>query len=211
LPVATRLQKTLSKGHSNGLGQLKRADGSYTDNMEETHKILMKVHFPGSVVDHQTPAPAVEYKRDSRAYSLSGKLFTADKVKWAVDKFGPFKSPGPDRIFPALIQKSLEIIGPYLGAIFRASYSFGYIRTPWRKVRVVYIPKGGERPADDPKAYRPISLSSFFLKIMERLLNVHIRGNLSEPLHVEQYAYQSGRSTEDALHRLVTKIEKTIK
>ncbi len=72
---------------------------------------------------------------------------------------------------------------------------------------MVFIPKGGGKPTDDPKAYRPISLSSSLLKTMEKLLDLHIRDKLTEPLHVNQFAYQSGKSTEDAFHNLVTKIE----
>jgi hypothetical protein len=56
---------------------------------------------------------------------------------------------------------------------------------------------------------RPISLTSFFLKTMERLVDSYIRtGPLkSFPLMESQYAYQRGRFTEAALHDLVQKIE----
>jgi hypothetical protein len=45
---------------------------------------------------------------------------------------------------------------------------------------------------------------------MEKLLDLHKRDKLTEPLHVNQFAYQSGKSTDDALHNLATKIEKAI-
>jgi hypothetical protein len=169
LPEAVRLQKSLSKDHSNGLGQLKNADGTITNSLKETHQTLLGVHFPGSNEIDNSALP--EYENHSvwnqGAYELSCNIFTEEKVRWAVNEFNPYKSPGPDQVFPVLLQKSLDLIAPYLVKIFRASYSLGYIPQLWRKVKVVFIPKGGDKPVDDPKAYRPISLSSFLLKTME--------------------------------------------
>ena len=211
MPETSRIQKALSKDHSNGLGQIKRMDGTNTNNLRETNSVLMQVHFPGSVeVGSDFSHTTTEHRWSHRAYRLSGKLFTKERIEWALNGFQPYKSPGPDQLFPALLQKCLDIIASFLIKIFRASYSYGCIPSLWRKVRVAFIPKGGKKPAEDPKAYRPISLSSFLLKTMEKIINIHVRGQLSEPLHAKQFAYQSGKSTEDALHDLVGKIEKTI-
>jgi hypothetical protein len=35
-------------------------------------------------------------------------LFKGKKVKWAIHKFKPYKSPGPDGILPALLQKGIK-------------------------------------------------------------------------------------------------------
>ena len=77
---------------------------------------------------------------------------------------------------------------------------------------MIFIPKPGNRPSELPKSYRPISPTSFVLKTMERLIDVHIRGrlDLSTPLHSSQFAYKKGKSTEGALHYLVRKIERTL-
>jgi hypothetical protein len=49
--------------------------------------------------------------------------------------------------------------------------------------------------------------------MIEKLVDIHIRdGVLKEhPLHQNQYAYQSGKSTEVALHNVVTRTESAIK
>ena len=49
-PIVARLHKALSKDHSNGLGNLKKDDGSYTVNPAETLEIMMGTHFPGSTL-----------------------------------------------------------------------------------------------------------------------------------------------------------------
>jgi hypothetical protein len=78
---------------------------------------------------------------------------------------------------------------------------------------VTFIPKPGKLDYTEAKAYRPISLSSFLLKTIEKLVDRHIRdGTLKiHPLHQNQHAYQIGKSTETALHNAVTRIENAIK
>lgn len=63
-----------------------------------------------------------------------------------------------------------------------------------------------------PKSYRPICLTSFMLKGMEKVIDQFIRNEvlITSSLHVNQHAYQKAKSTVTALHRLVSKIENTI-
>jgi hypothetical protein len=55
----------------------------------------------------------------------------------------------------------------------------------WRQVRVTFVPKPGKSAYTEAKTYHPISLSFFLLKMMEKLVDRHIRdGVLKEhPLH----------------------------
>ena len=62
-----------------------------------------------------------------------------------------------------------------------------------------------------PKDFRPISLTSFRLKTLERLIDSNIRENLDPAVISEaQYAYTKGKSVETALHKVALEIEKTI-
>jgi hypothetical protein len=74
----------------------------------------------------------------------------------------------------------------------------------WRQVKV-FIPKPGRNTYCGPKDYRPISLTSFLLKTMERLVDRYLRDEtlVSSLLHPNQHAYQARKSTETALHQLV--------
>lgn len=77
---------------------------------------------------------------------------------------------------------------------------------------MVFIPKPGRDSYEVAKAYRPISLTSFLLKTMEKLVDRHIKDRtlVSRPLHPNQHAYQTGKSCETALHALVSRIEQAI-
>jgi hypothetical protein len=73
------------------------------------------------------------------------------------------------------------------------------------------MPKPGRDLYELAESFRPISLTSFYLKTMERLVDSYIRAGLFKSflLMESQYAYQRDRSTEAALHDLVQKIEGT--
>lgn len=217
LAPAVRLQKVLSKDHSNQLGLVKKKDGSYTNSSLETIKVMLDTHFPGSRIsdNQQNNYLPIRARQSSNrlARQIAGKLFTDQTIKWAIESFKPFKSPGVDGIFPALLQKGIDYLLPHIKKIFKSSFIMGHIPENWTKVKVVFIPKAGRRPSYEPKSYRPISLSSFFLKAMEKIVDHHIRSEYisQTPLHKHQFAYQPGKSTVNALHTLVKKIEKTIK
>src|SRR5690606_31285209 len=126
--------------------------------------------------------------------------------------FQPYKAPGPDGLFPALLQAGLELCLTRLCRMFRASIALGYIPKTWRTVDVRFIPKAGRNTYDRPKDYRPISLMSFMLKVLEKLIDRWLRENilLSSPLHARQFAYQKGKSTEHALLGLASVAQKAL-
>jgi len=91
-------------------------------------------------------------------------VVTYREVEWAIDSFAPYKSPGMDDIFPALLQEEREALIPYLVRVFRACVSTGYVPAIYRQVKVVFIPKPSRNSYSGPRDYRPISLTSFLLK-----------------------------------------------
>ena len=95
---------------------------------------------------------------------MAAKVVTYQRVGWAIDSFAPYKSPGMDGIFPALLQEGREILIPYLIRIFRACLATGFVAAIWHQVKVVFIPKPCRSSYCGPKDFRPISLTSFLLR-----------------------------------------------
>ena len=72
------------------------------------------------------------------------------------------------------------------------------------------IPKSGKPDYSIPKAYRPISLTPFIFKLLERvnawdIMETALKTN---PIHKRQHAYRMGRSTESAISQVLNEIEK---
>jgi hypothetical protein len=73
------------------------------------------------------------------------------------------------------LQQKAEQVVPYLCRIFTAYLAYGLFPKAWRQVNVTFIPKPRKSDYAESKACRPISLSSFLSKTMEKLADRHIR------------------------------------
>lgn len=121
--------------------------------------------------DESPPGEVLETCGRNRFTSLAGRIFTPTRLQWAITAFKPYKAAGGDGIFPALLQKCIKKILAAICKLYKASFKLGYIPKLWRTTIVVFIPEGGWRPSVQPKSYRPISLSSFIQKGMEKVLD----------------------------------------
>ena len=116
--------------------------------------------------------PAAACRATRVDWQVAVRIITYHRVEWAIDSLIPYKRLGMDRIFPAILQEGLEILILYLVRIFRACQVTGYVPALWRQAKVVFIPKPGRSSYCGPRDFRPISLTSFLLKTMERLVDI---------------------------------------
>ena len=188
---------------------LKRPDGTWCNNEEESVKILMDKHFPNNV------PPMVntigQFQSDG---SLDPKLepyLTIEKVRQALKSFNANKSPGPDKIRSILLHNASDDFCRRLCDIYKNCLQSGYVPKTWRDIEAIFIPKQGKTDFSDPKSYRPISMSNFMLKGLERIVQWYLEDNeLSEPLKT-QHAYTKGRSCDSALSTLLNELERSKK
>jgi len=152
-----------------------------------------------------------KWKGSREDWAVSRRAISYDKLKWAVFSFQLYKSPGIDGIMPIMLQQGFKLLAGKLLMLLRASLALGYNAISWRHIRVVFIPQPG-KPLSQAKSLRPISLMSFILKTLEKLLDKHIRDGVlvEKPLHQNQSAYRAGMSTEMALFQVVHRLEKSL-
>ena len=135
------------------------------------------------------------------------------KVKLAFESFGPDKMPGPDGIQPKALQALDNSARSRITQLFKACIELGYVPKIWCKSKLVLIPKPGKKDYSVSGSFRPISLSNFLLKALERLILWHLEEtSLKEfPIGFNQYAYKMGSSTENCISALVNEVESQIK
>lgn len=140
---------------------------------------LMITHFPECekfMEDHEinngTNTDDSRYITDRNDID---KCVSIERIRWAMSTLAPYKSAGEDGIFPALILRSIAVSAPIQMMLFRASIIMNYIPESWRGTHLTFIPKPGEESYDTAKSYRPISLMSFVLKILEKSIDRKIR------------------------------------
>ena len=76
----------------------------------------------------------------------------------------------------------------------------------WRKATVITLPKPN-KPKNDPKSYRPISLLCIPFKLLERMIRGRINPIIDPQLPHEQAGFCKGRSTVNQVTLLTQDIE----
>jgi len=161
---ASRLRRILAKSPAS-IFYLKTAADSWTESSHETVELLLDTHFPINLDDQSID-----------------NITNPGRIKWAINSFKPFKSPGPDGFFASQLQRTLDISLLWLTAIFHGCLVPSHIPTRWLDVKVIFIPKAG-KPS--------ISLTSFTLKTLKRLIDIHIRLTINPILLSNaQHAYR---------------------
>lgn len=132
-----------------------------------------------------------------------------DALKFAPD----IPSSGLDRISYKLLRAAGDSVMPTLWSLLSESFKSGLVPGAWKASKVVPVPKNPSLDPQNPASYRPISLTSVFVRILERVLLTRLRAlgiesNQSNPqdpqrpqsepfISPHQYAFQANRGTED--------------
>ena len=108
----------------------------WTKGEGETLEVLLQTHFPGC-------SDSTHYKKDEQEELLEEmpNIFTNSRIEWAIKSFKPYKSPGPDGIYPAMLQNCFDVTLPWLKILFTTCIKLNTIPKSWREARVVFIPK----------------------------------------------------------------------
>ncbi len=130
-------------------------------------------------------------------------IFTPAQTLAAIKKAKSSKALGPDGLSPIMLKN----IGPnaitYLTNIFNICMETSVIPNIWKTGKIIPLLKPG-KPADKGSSYRPVSLLSPAIKILEAL----ILPALTEAINLadHQHGFRKGRSTGTALQRILDHI-----
>ena len=189
------------------IGQLRKPDNSYTKNDEDTIELLFNTHFTDSIQPNNCNERSVRYDKNCEF-----SYITQQKVESALKSFGAMKAAGPDGFKPIVLQNLNKNFYKRISILYRACLMLGYNPRRWCESKAIMIPKTGKDSYDQPKSFRPISLCSFLLKGLERVVQWHLDETVlkENPIHQSQHAYRRGKGTDTCITMVVDKIESQI-
>ena len=147
-------------------------------------------------------------KKKEKAAKANIKIFetdfTIDEMNAEIKKLKARKSPGPDGITNEMITNLGTVSKSVLLAFINKTWREGKLPKGWLIAHIKPILKKG-KPAQEPKSYRPISLTSCIGKLAERMINTRLYWWLEKVglLDDHQAGFRKGCRTDDQLFRFM--------
>ena len=200
--AAARLAKIMRRNETVQVSNVLRPDVEYTESSVETMNCLLDTLAPGSRKVNYSKATG-EPNDNTAALPTHNEIVSSicslEKIERAKNEFLPFNTPGPDGIYPVLLQKGWNSIRNIYQTIFQMCLKYSYVPKVWMEGTGIFIPKPGKESYHEVKK----------LKWLERLLLYHFNddSNLQARFSAFQYGFRAGISTKTALHEFVRRIE----
>ncbi|XP_045471754.1 uncharacterized protein LOC123678662 [Harmonia axyridis] len=155
---------------------------SWRSFCEGIDKIPQQLDFKKQITSEDGTSAGEVYNPTRWDSQKAGRLFTPERIEWAIKSFQPFKSAGMDGIFPAMLQKGVEVLIAPITELFKL---FG--------------------------SYRPISILPSFSKLFEKAMSDRLVSFLTSfnMLSKNQHGYVKGRSVETAILQFTENIIKS--
>ena len=187
-------------------------NGEFTKSPLETLNYLLDISLPGS---QRTENHATRYGLADNPFmrpkdpEMIANIHSIERTEAAINEFQPFKSPGPDGLYSELLQKGWNQLKGYYNVIFQACLRHSNEPSAWKEGTGIFLSKPGKENYFEAKSFRMITLTSFLLKWLERLILYHINEDINEQakLPALQYGFQAGVSMEAVVHESVRRVE----
>jgi hypothetical protein len=139
------------------------------------------------------PTPEKLFKNNIVKGSVGNEI-TEEMVNEKLEKINVNKCPGLDGIHPTMLLELKTYLVKPLTSIFKSSLEQGIVPVDWKEAGVVPLFKKGKR--NDPKNYRPISLTGIVGKILESIIKHCMLEHLTQHslFKDSQYGFTRGKS-----------------
>ena len=169
------------------------------------------MHLPSSSVSPSpiSPSPST---LDPEALSFARETCKLININLAVKTLKLNRAPGPDKVNNNIIKSAWKLLESPLHNIFTYSIALGHVPDCWQEATGIFLPKPGKSDYTAINSWRTLNLTSSFLKLLEKVIHQHLHSsaNIDETLDDTQLGFRKGRSCDEALHRVVNKIEATL-
>ena len=136
-------------------------------------------------------------------FDLCDDLPTIGEVVLHAESIDSSKSSCVEGISTSVCKDLLTYVPGYFLHIFKSSILKGIFPRDWANGLITVIPKTGK--ASDPANWRPITQTSIFAKIFEKIIHNRVASYFvdNQILSQYQYGFRKGKSTQEAIFDLV--------
>ena len=157
------------------VGNVRSVNGEYANTNGDKANILQKYFESVHLIDTGNQ-PSLDDRPNREP--MRPIVFDEETVRRELAGLQVSKAAGPDGLCPAILKPLAEIIAAPVTRLFRTSLNDCHLPQDWKIAQVVPIHKGGNR--EDVNNYRPVSLTSVLLKVMERIVSRQMTSYLSD-------------------------------
>ncbi|UYV64195.1 hypothetical protein LAZ67_2007019 [Cordylochernes scorpioides] len=185
-------------------------DKNAANLLGNSYQISSKIKF--EIKDKKVEKKARKIIHDCKNITSTHNIFhekiNMKELDYALENTDLNKTPGPDGIHGQMISNLGKNGKERLLDIFNNSWKTGKLPQDWKTATIIPIKKL-DKSADDPKNYRPISLTSICCKLMEKIILRRLTYHLDTKnlLPEEQYGFRKGHGTIDQLLSFTQKVK----
>ena len=118
--------------------------------------------------------------------------FCENNIKQHLSQINVNKAMGPDKIHGMMLKNCCNSLAKPFSILFRKSYYNSELPADWKAASVVPVHKKGSKA--DIENYRPISLTSIVVKILERIIRDRLMVRCSGSIDQRQHGFLFGKS-----------------
>ena len=118
--------------------------------------------------------------------------FSASRIKPLLDNLDINKAQGPDAISGAVLKNCSKTLAYPLSILFTLTFNTGYIPQEWKLANVVPVFKKDDK--NKVINYRPISLTSLVMKVLERILYDELFTRTIDKIDKRQHGFLKNKS-----------------
>ena len=159
--------------------------------------------FPPTIASRERDEQMDEFWRriDPAEVDAAGDVpFTIDEVAAVCRKAKVNSAMGPDDFSPHFLAQGSRSLFACLAVLVDFSWARAVLPVAWRSANIYALYKGKGALASSPDSYRPISLTSVVVKVVERLVLSRVRAAFTPSPF--QAGFRAKYSCSDQLHRL---------
>ena len=137
------LVKIIQRNEAVHVSNVIKHNGEFTKSPLETLNYLLDILSPGSqqIENHATRSDLVDnpFMRPEDTEMIAN-ICSFERMEAAINEFQPFKAPGPEGLYPALLQKGWNQLKGYYHVIFQACLRHSYVHWHGKKAQVYFSP-----------------------------------------------------------------------